>query len=645
MAYIDRPLDNSIGTDMTLREGCDLINDNFEVLAADKLKLNSIEPGAQVNSITSVAGQTGDVVLTKFDVGLNNVDNVQQAPITRTINAGTGLTGGGDLTVDRTLSVSYGTTAGTAAQGNDSRIVNAVPNSRTITAGTGLTGGGDLTTNRTLSVTYGNTTGTATQGNDPRLSDSREWTAATIDQAEAEAGTATTRRAWTAQRVRQAITAWWVGSAEKTKLDGIATGATKNDTDANLKDRANHTGTQAISTVSGLQGALDGKEPVFTKNTAFNKNFGTTTDTVTQGDDSRLSNSREWTAETISQAEAEAGTATTRRAFTAERVRQAVVAWFNGVSGALGRTILTRTTGDQVRSDIGLGTAATTNVATNAEALAGTAGVLPDAASVRAVIAQDAPSKTGAGASGIWDINITGSVETAISAAKWTTARTITLGGDLSGSVTIDGNSDVTLSAQVGDNSHNHTSLSGKVLFTGSTGNDYHNSNIELQGNGPANTVKPSIGFYQPTLYAGTLSQLDGNTFQFTRQDGNPAILANDITGIASRLTSYPVGATYIQFPGYSSPSSLFGGTWSQLFNTEGVFFRTEGGNASAFGGGVQGDLFRSHSHYVPSGAYGAGYAGYKPGYGWANAMRTGAEGGDETRPINRTIRVWVRTA
>lgn len=45
--------------------------------------------------------------------------------------------------------------------------------------------------------------------NDPRLSDAREWSAETVSQAEAEAGTATTRRAWTAQRVRQAIVAWW----------------------------------------------------------------------------------------------------------------------------------------------------------------------------------------------------------------------------------------------------------------------------------------------------------------------------------------------------------------------------------------------------------------------------------------------------
>jgi hypothetical protein len=38
-------------------------------------KLAGIETGAQVNDVTSVAGRTGDVVLTKSDVGLNNVDN------------------------------------------------------------------------------------------------------------------------------------------------------------------------------------------------------------------------------------------------------------------------------------------------------------------------------------------------------------------------------------------------------------------------------------------------------------------------------------------------------------------------------------------------------------------------------------------
>lgn len=63
---------------------------------------------------------------------------------------------------------------------------------------------------------------------DPRLSDAREWTASTVTQAEAETGSATTRRAFTAQRIRQAILAWWAGSADKSKLDGIAAGAQVN---------------------------------------------------------------------------------------------------------------------------------------------------------------------------------------------------------------------------------------------------------------------------------------------------------------------------------------------------------------------------------------------------------------------------------
>ena len=48
-------------------------------------------------------------------------------------------------------------------------------------------------------------------------------------------------------------------SAEKAKLAGIATSATANSSDATLLARSNHTGTQAISTVTGLQTALDNK--------------------------------------------------------------------------------------------------------------------------------------------------------------------------------------------------------------------------------------------------------------------------------------------------------------------------------------------------------------------------------------------------
>lgn len=48
-------------------------------------------------------------------------------------------------------------------------------------------------------------------------------------------------------------------TAEKTKLSGVATGATANATNAQLRDRSTHTGAQEISTITGLQAVLDGK--------------------------------------------------------------------------------------------------------------------------------------------------------------------------------------------------------------------------------------------------------------------------------------------------------------------------------------------------------------------------------------------------
>jgi len=58
---------------------------------------------------------------------------------------------------------------------------------------------------------------------------------------------------------------------------------------------------------------------------------------------------------------------------------------------------------------------------------------------------------------------LTGNADTATSAGKWTTARTITLAGDLSGSVSIDGSANATLTATVAANS--------VALGTDTTGN------------------------------------------------------------------------------------------------------------------------------------------------------------------------------
>lgn len=119
-----------------------------------------------------------DILNDKVDVALAN-----KADKTTKLSAGVGLEGGGDFSADRSLKVKYGTTAGTAVQGNDRRVINGqeafdtLPQSlatkadKTIklSAGAGLEGGGDLTENRFFRVKYGATAGTAVQGNDSRL--------------------------------------------------------------------------------------------------------------------------------------------------------------------------------------------------------------------------------------------------------------------------------------------------------------------------------------------------------------------------------------------------------------------------------------------------------------------------------------------
>ena len=55
-------------------------------------------------------------------------------------------------------------------------------------------------------------------------------------------------------------------SADFTKLAGVATGATANSSDATLLDRANHTGTQATSTITGLDATLAAASALITTN-------------------------------------------------------------------------------------------------------------------------------------------------------------------------------------------------------------------------------------------------------------------------------------------------------------------------------------------------------------------------------------------
>ena len=118
----------------------------------------------------------------------------------------------------------------------------------------------------------------------------------------------------------------------------------------------------------------------------------------------------------------------------------------------------------------------------------------------------------------------------------------------------------------------------------------------------------------------------------------------------AGVLTAPPIGFVYWQLPGKVDPATLYPGTtWSNISSSfPGDFFRAEGGNASAFGSGEQPMELQTHSHALDESSYsGAGNTvavGINPSMYPGNSS-TNNSGGLETRPVNRTIRLWERTA
>jgi hypothetical protein len=118
---------------------------------------------AHVKSITTTEKANWNTAF-----GWGNHATAGYALQTITLTAGTGLTGGGTLAANRTFTVSYGTTAGTAAQGNDSRINNG---QTAFGWGNHATAGYEpgFTKNTAFNKNFGTTAGTVAEGNDSRI--------------------------------------------------------------------------------------------------------------------------------------------------------------------------------------------------------------------------------------------------------------------------------------------------------------------------------------------------------------------------------------------------------------------------------------------------------------------------------------------
>lgn len=127
------------------------------------------------SEITNVAA--GNISSVTVQTAINELDT-DKAPNSRLITSGDGLTGGGDLSADRTLAVVAGTGISVAADSvstNDAQIVHdnlsgfvadehIAHSGVTLTAGAGLTGGGTIEASRTFDIGAG--TGITVNAND-----------------------------------------------------------------------------------------------------------------------------------------------------------------------------------------------------------------------------------------------------------------------------------------------------------------------------------------------------------------------------------------------------------------------------------------------------------------------------------------------
>lgn len=184
---------------------------NAEELA--HITINQLLSLVSTGAITSVNGKTGAVVLQPSDIGLGNVNN----------------------TADIDKPISNATATALSFKADISAVNNTFSNLATINGSSLLAGGnivisgGGATNLSTISITATALTIASDTGSDALI----------------PAATSSLAGLQTA--------------ADKTKLDGIAAGATVNSTDAQLRDRGTHTGTQAASTISDFSTATDAR--------------------------------------------------------------------------------------------------------------------------------------------------------------------------------------------------------------------------------------------------------------------------------------------------------------------------------------------------------------------------------------------------
>ena len=152
-------------------------------------------------------------------------------------------------------------------------------------------------------------------------------------------------------------------------------------------------------------------------------------------------------------------------------------------------------------------------------------------------------------------------------ADKWTTARTLTLAGDVTGSVSWDGSANVTLTATVADDSHDLTwaNIDGETANSvNSWGGLRHQTNDGYIDFGPANSSHAHIYTDRPNFYFNTELLVNNQQVFHTGYHPNADILttARTINGVSFNGSANITIADSTKLP-------LAGGTMTGSFNLQ----------------------------------------------------------------------------
>ena len=208
--------------------------------SSDKSKLDGIAAGAQVNAVTSVAGKTGAVTLAKGDVGLGNVENKSSATIR------------GELTKDNvTAALGYTPPTTNTTYSNATTSAAGLMSSDDKSKLNGIASGAEVNQNAFSNVKVGSTTVAADGKTDtlelagsnvtltPDATNDKVTIGITKDNVTAALGyTPPTTNTTYSNATTSA--AGLMSSSDKSKLDGIASGAQVN----------------AVTSVAGKTGAV-----------------------------------------------------------------------------------------------------------------------------------------------------------------------------------------------------------------------------------------------------------------------------------------------------------------------------------------------------------------------------------------------------